>query len=591
MGALPYPGGVTFRVWAPNADSVAVHGSFDDWAAGGEPLAREGDSGHWSVDVRGATPGDEYRFLLCRAGEERSRLDPRARALTSSVGNAVVTDPASFDWGDGTFATPAWNDLVIYELHVGTFAAGMHGQPGTLAGVRRRLAYLRDLGVGAIQLMPPWEFAGDRSWGYNPAFPFAVESSYGGLDDLKALVRAAHEAGIAVLLDVVYNHLGPSDLDLWQFDGWSENDKGGIYFYQDERSATPWGDTRPDYGRPEVRAFIRDNAMTWLDEMRADGLRWDATAWISSIEGGGHGAPDAIPEGWSLMAEINHEAAERFPGRLMIAEDLRADPAVTRSAEEGGAGFGAQWDGGFVHRVRAALIAPDDAGRDLEAVAAALEVDPADAFKRVIYTESHDEDANGKARVPEEIWPGYADSWPSRKRAALGAALVLTAPGIPMLFQGQELVEGKWFTDEEPLDWSRRHRFAGLLQLHRDLIRLRRNGDDTTRGLRGPHVAVHHRDTETGVLAYHRRLDGGPRDDVLVAVNLSAEPRPDVRIGVPRGGRWCVRFNSDWEGYDAEFASLPTLDADATPDPADGMEQSVLVNLGPYSAVILSQDE
>ena len=170
----------------------------------------------------------------------------------------------------------------------------------------------------------------------------------------------------------------------------------------------------------------------------------------------------------------------------MIAEDLRSDPAVTRPPAEGGAGFGAQWDRGFVHPVRAALIAPSDEARDLDAVADALLVDPADAFKRVIYTESHDEVANGSSRVPEEIWPGYADSWPSRKRAALGAALVLTAPGIPMLFQGQELIEGSWFTDEEPLDWSKRHRHAGLLQLHRDLIRLRRNGDDTHARAAGP---------------------------------------------------------------------------------------------------------
>ncbi len=121
-----------------------------------------------------------------------------------------------------------------------------------------------------------------------------------------------------------------------------------------------------------------------------------------------------------------------------------------------------------MHPVCAALVAPDDAQRDLDSVAMALETDPADAFKRVIYTESHDEDASGHARVPEEVWPGYADSWPSRKWAALGAVLVLTAPGIPLLFQGQELIEGSWFTDEEPLDGSRRHRFAGILQLHRD---------------------------------------------------------------------------------------------------------------------------
>ncbi len=107
-------------------------------------------------------------------------------------------------------------------------------------------------------------------------------------DELKSLVRAAHEEGIAVLLDVVYNHLGPSDLDLWQFDGWSQDGKGGIYFYQDARSSTPWGETRPDYGRADVREFLRDNALQWLDEFRVDGLRWDATAYISSITGGGH---------------------------------------------------------------------------------------------------------------------------------------------------------------------------------------------------------------------------------------------------------------------------------------------------------------
>jgi 1,4-alpha-glucan branching enzyme len=590
MGAIPFDDGVMFRVWAPHAERVSVTGSFCDWDAEACPLAPE-EGGTWSADVAGAGAGDEYRFIVRAGGEELSRIDPRARQLTNSVGNAVVYDPAAFDWGTGEFATPAWNDLVIYEMHVGTFSEGMHGRPGTLAGVQRRLGYLRELGIGAIQLMPPFEFAGDRSWGYNPAYPFAVESAYGHPDDLKALVRAAHEAGIAVLLDVVYNHLGPSDLDLWRFDGWSENDKGGIYFYQDDRSATPWGDTRPDFGRHEVRAFLRDNAMTWLDEFRLDGLRWDATAYISSISGGGSGAADHIAEGWEFMAALNAEAAERFPGRLMIAEDLRGDAAVTRTQGEGGAGFGAQWDPRFVHPVRAALIAPSDEARDLDSVASALMVDPADAFKRVIYTESHDEVANGSSRVPEEIWPGYADSWPSRKRAALGAALVLTAPGIPMLFQGQELIEGSWFTDEETLDWSKRHRHAGLLQLHRDLIRLRRNGDDTTRGLRGPRITVHDRGHDARVLAYHRWESGGPRDDVIVLVNLSATPYPDYRVGVPREGRWRVHFNSDWAGYDPEFEAFASLDADAVAEPLGGMPYSIRVGVGPYASVILSQDE
>jgi 1,4-alpha-glucan branching enzyme len=572
---------------------VSVIGSWNDWDPARDPLGRDpSDYGTWSADVAGAAPGAEYRFAIrTPGGDLLQRIDPRAHRLTNSVGNGIVHDPAGFAWGDATFEPPPWNDLVIYELHVGTFNPGMHGRPGTLDGVRKRLGYLRELGIGAIQLMPPFEFAGDRSWGYNPAFPFAVESTYGSPDDLKALVKAAHEAGIAVLLDVVYNHLGPSDLDLWQFDGWSEQGKGGIYFYEDDRAVTPWGDTRPDYGRAEVRSFFRDNAVQWLEEFRIDGLRWDATAYISSVGGGGHAAPDAIADGWRLMADINGEIADRFPGRLTIAEDLRGDLTVTTPSRDGGAGFGSQWDASFVHVVRAALTAVDDASRDVLAVAAAIRDPQNEAFRRVIYTESHDEDANGKARVPEEIWPGYADSWASKKRATLGAAVVLTSPGIPMLFQGQELVEGSWFNDEDGLDWSLRHRHAGLLRLHRDLIALRRNASGVSAGLRGPHVRVHHVNDEAKVLGWHRWLDGGPGDDVIVLANFSANAYPDYHVGVPRSGRWRVRFNSDWDGYDPEFESIDSVDADSTPETHDDMPQRIAIGLGSYSVVILSQDD
>ncbi len=593
MGAVPFDGGTMFRVWAPHATGVSVVGSFNDWDAARHPLARDddGNAETWSADVHGANAGDEYRFVLQTPAGERNRIDPRARRLTNSAGNAVVYDRDAFDWGDGEFRQPPWNDLVIYELHVGTFSEGVHGQPGTLQGVRRRLPYLRELGIGAIQLMPPFEFAGERSWGYNTAYPFAVESSYGSPDDLKALVRDAHAAGIAVILDVVYNHLGPTDLDIWQFDGWSEQGRGGIYFYEDGRAATPWGDTRPDYGRAEVRAFLRDSAIQWLDEFRIDGLRWDATAWISSVGGGGRAADDRIDDGLRFMADVNREIAEQFPGRLTIAEDLRSDLTITHPVADGGSGFGAQWDAAFVHVVRAALIADDDARRDVRSVAATIGDPVREAFRRVIYTESHDEDANGSSRVPEEIWPGYADSWASKKRATLGAVVVLTSPGIPMLFQGQELVEGSWFNDEDGLDWTLRHRHAGLLRLHRDLISLRRNVVDVSRGLRGPNVDVHHVNAEAGVLGWHRWLDGGPRDDVIVLANFSATAFTEYHVGVPRPGRWRVRFNSDWDGYDPEFETVDSVDADSTPEEHDGMPQRIAIGLGPYSAVILSQDD
>jgi 1,4-alpha-glucan branching enzyme len=590
MGAIPFAGGVTFRVWAPHADAVSVVGSFNDWDPARDRMTAE-DGATWSVDVAGAAEGDEYRFSIRTGDRELSRIDPRARRLTSSVGNAIVYGAAGFDWGNAGFRTPDWNDLVIYELHVGTFSPGPLGRPGTLDGVRGRLEYLRDLGVGAIELMPPFEFAGARSWGYNPAHPFAVAATYGSPDDLKALVKAAHEAGIAVLLDVVYNHLGPSDLDLWQFDGWAENGKGGIYFYQDDRSSTPWGETRPDFGRPEVRAFLRDNAVQWLDEFRVDGLRWDATSYVSSIGGGGIRARDRIEDGWRFMADVNAELAARFPGRLMIAEDMQADRGVTRAARNKGAGFGAQWDIGFVRAVRAALVPSSDADRDVTAVARALTADRADAFKRVVYTESHDENANGASRVPEEVWPGYANSWASKKRATLGSALVMTAPGIPMVFQGQELVQGSWFSDEEGVDWGLRDRHAGLLGLHRDLISLRRNVVDVSRGLRGPNIAVHHVNERERVLGYHRWQEGGPRDDVIVLANLSAATHPRYRVGVPRAGRWRVRFNSDWDGYDPDFETVASVDADSTPERRDGLRHTMEVGLGPYSVVILSQDD
>ena len=193
--------------------------------------------------------------------------------------------------------------------------------------------------------------------------------------------------------------------------------KGESISTMTSRSHTPWGETRPDYGRDEVRQYIRDNALMWLEEYHADGLRWDMIVFIKSIDGNIGNPANDIPEGWSLMQRINAEIQQQFPGKISIAEGMHKNPWVTKDVGAGGAGFNAQWDAEFVHRVRRAVIAPDDNLRDVGAVREAIEhrYDP-DAFKRIIYTESHDETANGRARVPEEIWPGKADSWFSRKR-------------------------------------------------------------------------------------------------------------------------------------------------------------------------------
>jgi 1,4-alpha-glucan branching enzyme len=259
MGAIPFAGGVAFRVWAPHADKVAVIGDFNDWNEKAAPSMTSEGNGNWYAELADAKVGDEYKYLITNGGNTFQRIDPYARAVTNSVGNGIVYDHGAFDWQGDDFQLPPHHELVIYELHVGSFYTEDEDSPGTFKLVADKLDHLLKLGVNAIQIMPVMEFAGDYSWGYNPAHIFAVESAYGGPDALKTLVREAHSNGLAVILDVVYNHFGPSDLDLWQFDGWTENDKGGIYFYNDDRSSTPWGDTRPDYGREEVRRFIHDD--------------------------------------------------------------------------------------------------------------------------------------------------------------------------------------------------------------------------------------------------------------------------------------------------------------------------------------------
>ena len=582
MGAIPLERGVAFRVWAPHAGAVSVAGSFNDFDGSRHPLRAE-ENGCWYTEAETAKAGDEYKFEITNGEQKLSRIDPYARQVTNSVGNGVIYRD-DFDWEDDNFRLPPWNELVIYELHIGTFARSDDGQPGTFDDAIKRLCYLKALGINAVEFMPIAEFAGDLSWGYNPAHIFSVETAYGGPDGFKRFVKAAHALGIAVILDVVYNHFGPSDLDLWRFDGWSENDKGGIYFYNDWRSNTPWGDTRPDYGRGEVRSFLHDNAMMWLGEFRVDGLRYDMTLYIRSVSGNGG---DDLHEGWTLTQWINREVAERFPGKITIAEDLRGNEAITRHESEGGANFSTQWDDGFVHPIRAVIIASDDAHRDMDTVRdALLRRYAGDAFKRVIYTESHDEVANGKARVTSEIDPNDPEGWYALKRSTLGAGLVLTAPGIPMLFQGQTALQDGWFQDTDPVDWSNVRKFSGVTRLYRDLIRLRLNADGVSRGLTGQHIEVHHVNHDGKIIAFLRYREGGENDHVLVVANFSAANVENYEVGVPVVGRWVSRFNSDWVGYREDLGNFPVFDVMATDGGRDGQPASASVAVAAYSLSI-----
>jgi 1,4-alpha-glucan branching enzyme len=587
MGAIVHSDGVAFRVWAPNAQAVFVKGDFNEWSDDATPMSHE-ENGYWYADVTSARPGHEYKFVLVNGERKLERIDPYARQVTNSTGNGVIYDKFGFDWQADNFQLPPHNELVIYEMHIGSFFTDADGKPGGFDDAMEKLGHLQRLGANAVQIMPVAEFAGDYSWGYNPAHIFAVESIYGGPDGFKMLVREAHKRGIAVILDVVYNHFGPSDLDLWQFDGWQENDKGGIYFYNDHRAETPWGSTRPDYGRAEVRSFIHDNALMWLEEYHVDGLRYDSTLYIRCIDGN---EVNELPEGWSLMQWINGDIRARFPRAITIAEDLRNNPWITKPAGENGAGFHAQWDANFVHPVRAVVTLPEDEHRSMGIIHQAISFRyEGDAFRRIVYSESHDEVANGKARVPQEINPGDPTGWHAQKRSTLAAGLVFTSPGIPMLFQGQEFLQGEWFRDDVPLNWDLSEEYRGIVRLYRDLIDLRLNKKGFSRGLCGQFLNIYHVNEADNILALQRWDQHGHGDDVVVVFNFSHAPRENYEIGMPTVGLWKLRLNSDATIYSNDFQGSFSSDTEAYEGGRDGLDAHAAISIGPYSMLVFTQD-
>ena len=565
LGATPHANGTTLRVWAPFAHSVAIAGEFNDW--GRTPLARDKSSGTWSADVPGARPGHRYKLVLNGSLWKR---DPRARQVTHSNGDSVIYDPAAFDWGNDAPPRIPRNELVLYQMHIGTFAGKT--PPATFDDAIPRLDHIRALGATAIQLMPVNEFPGGRSWGYNPSDPFAIETDYGGPDAFKRFVRAAHARGLAVFVDVVHNHYGPSDLDLWQFDGWSENNLGGIYFYNDGRAHTPWGTTRPDFGRPEVRAFIHDQIRMFADEYRIDGCRWDSIYHVIRTDQGPN------ESGVRLLQDINRDLAQTHPGLLRIAEDHAFDHDMA---------FDAQWDVGHRWALFNQIATAWDHERDMDTVAGTLRDWP--GFHRVIFTEAHDYIAtmnDHRSRVPSHIHPDDPESLWARKRALLGAAVVFTTPGIPMIFQGQEWHETLAFHDDTPLRWERVHSHAGILRAYRDLIRLRRNLDGTTPGLLGSGVHVHHIDRDNQVIAWIRWDRGAQTDDAVVVANFSATDfdQNDYEIVFPSPGTWHRRFNSDSSRYSTDFRNIGTDRVKASGNPP-----SAPVSMGRYSLQIFSR--
>ena len=595
MGSIYSKDSTTFRVWAPNASAVSVVGDFNDWKEAGEPLEKESDNGYWACAVAGVKPGQKYAFRITNGGSTFDRVDPYARRVDGEGEKSVsvVVDRDAFDWEGDDFRMPKWNEMVIYELHVGSFKSCGGGKPGTFGSVQEQLPYLHNLGVNCIKIMPPAEFDGKVSWGYNPNYPFAVETAYGGPEGLKKLVKAAHQHGIAIIIDVVYNHLGPSGHHLWQFDGWGEGNYGGIYFYNDERAKTPWGDTRLNYGSPEVRQYLIDNALMWLEEYRADGLRVDSVSHIRAINGDPSDPAQDLPDGWHFLQEMNNAIDAKFPWKMTVAEDLLCNDWVTKSTAEGGAGFDSQWDCNFIYPVREVLTAPNDSDRHLDEVQKALTfMYGGNAFSRVIFTESHD--AVSTEQGGRLVWAIDADDtegYFATKRAIMALVLAATAPGIPMIFQGQEFLDAQPFAfpDNACLNWELAGQNEGVVRLVSDAFKLRRNLEGRSAGLTGSAIEVTHRSQSDDMIVFHRWLgDGGERNNTVIVANFSAEPKIGYRIGFPSAGRYDTLLNTDARTYRGDFSDIGPSIVDTADIEADGNPASAMIDVGPYSILILA---
>lgn len=581
VGVFVRTDGVSFRVWAPFADNVAVTGAFNDWSE--TPMESEQD-GYWSTVVANAEAGQEYKFVIRRGEATYHRNDPRALHLTTAAGNSVIAE-RDFDWEGDSFQAVPYEQQVLYEIHVGTFFRPDPAISGTFTDVIAKLDYLANLGINTIELMPIGAMSMDRGWGYAIDYIYAVESLYGGRRGFLEFVKAAHQRGIGVVLDVVYNHFGPDEkLDLWQFDGWNEDGKGGIYFYNDWRSETPWGNTRPDFGRTEVQQYILDNVGMWMHECHLDGLRVDSTIFIRNAKGW-NDAPDTdLPDGWLLLQRINTLVRKINPAAITIAEDVGGNEYITKRISEGGAGFAAQWQLHFPQVLREALWTSDPWHINLDGICEELgKRYNDDAFQRVIFSDSHDSAANGSARLNEVIAPGKADDLFARKQSLIAATLLLTAPGIPMLFQGQEFMEGGSFNDWQALDWDKADTYKGITEAYRRLIRLRKDADGVTAGLLGQNINLFLVDKEKQVIAYHRWLDGGAKDDTVVIINFSDKQYDVYELNFPIDGTWKVRFNSSSRDYGQDLKGIGVADI-----VTENSRGSLVIP--PSCALVLSQD-
>jgi maltooligosyltrehalose trehalohydrolase len=484
------------RVWAPNAKRVA--------ALIGQrrlEMKQEGEEAHgwWRVSAPEIVPGVDYAFFV--DDDEKPIPDPRTRFQPHGVhGGSRIVDDHAFLWTDQRFVAPLLSDAVIYELHVGSFTPG-----GTFDSAIERLDHLVELGITHIEMMPVAEFSGSRGWGYDGVDLFAPHHTYGSPEALKRLVNACHAKGLAVILDVVYNHFGPSGNYLPRFGP-----------YLTSRYETPWGSAVNLDGRgsDEVRRFFCDNALSWMRDYHIDGLRLDAVHAILDI------SPRHFLE---QLAEETAELARSTQRRLvLIAEDDLNDPRVVTSRDRSGYGLDAQWDEDFHHCLHTVLTGEhsgyySDFGK-MEQLAKTLRHAFAYDGQYSAYRDRrHGRSAAGLSghnfvgclqnhdQVGNRAKGDRISHLVSRARVQIGAAVVILGPLIPMLFQGEEWGAStpfQYFTDHQEPDLAsavsegRRREFAAFgwnpeeIPDPQDPATFQRSKLDWTEVAREPHKLV-----------------------------------------------------------------------------------------------------
>jgi len=545
--------GVSFKVWAPNAQAVRVVGDFNSWDGTSYPMRSMGGTGIWELFIPGVKPGAMYKFqILTKAGNWISKIDPMARRTEVPPATSSVVDVSDYKWRDRDWMNQrARTDALkspmsIYELHLGSW----RGPKNYRDLAPELIGHVKYLGFTHVEFMPLAEHPFGGSWGYQVTGYYAPTSRFGTPDDLRFLIDELHNAGIGVILDWVPAHFPKDEWALAKYDG------EAIYEDADPRRGDhpDWGTHVFNFGRTEVRNFLVANASYWLEEFHIDALRVDAVAsmlyldysredseWLPNIHGGRENL-DAI----KFLQETNATAYRRNPGIIMIAEESTAFQGVSAPTDFGGLGFGFKWNMGWMHD-SLEYIQRDPAWRKYHHGEITFSMLYAYDEKFVLPI-SHDEVVHGKgsllAKMPGDHWQKLANM-----RAYL--AFMWTHPGKKLLFMGQEFAQPSEWSESRDLDWwlLDHHPHRGMQQLVSDMNKLYVENPSLWE-LDHDHAGFQWIDggnADQNILSFLRFDAAG--NPIAVVVNFAGHPYHNFRLGLPKPGTWKEIMNTDAEIY------------------------------------------